>query len=73
MNIVQVFIENAGQNLSAYVEGAPIITVGDNLAEIKSNVQETVSLYIGACAEIGIPVADCLTAPYQFEFHYNKD
>ena len=30
MRTVEVIVEHAGNNLSAYIEGAPVITVGNN-------------------------------------------
>ncbi|MCD8207195.1 MAG: hypothetical protein LUD72_04570 [Bacteroidales bacterium] len=44
--VVKVIIEDAGTNLSAYIEGAPIITVGDNIQELKANIEEAIELYL---------------------------
>ena len=33
MKTVEVIVEHAGKNLSAYIEGAPVITVGNNMKE----------------------------------------
>ena len=33
MKTVEVIVEHAGKNLSAYIEGAPVITVEDNMKE----------------------------------------
>lgn len=30
MKVIEVIVEDAGDNLSAYIEGAPVITVGYN-------------------------------------------
>ena len=30
MKTVEVIVEHAGKNLSAYIEGAPVITVGND-------------------------------------------
>ncbi len=46
MKIVEVIVEFAGKNLSAYIEGAPIITVGSNIQEVERNMQEAVELYL---------------------------
>lgn len=43
---VEVIVEYAGKNLSAYIEGAPIITVGNNIQEVERNMKETVELYL---------------------------
>lgn len=46
MKTVEVIVEHAGKNLSAYIEGAPIITVGNNMAEIENNTREAIELYL---------------------------
>ncbi len=46
MRKVEVTVEYADKNLSAYIEGAPIITVGNNLKEIESNIREAIDLYL---------------------------
>lgn len=69
MNKVKVVIENAGANLSAYVEGAPIISVGNNIAEIESNIKEAISLYLDSCKDLNIAPAECLSGTYQLDFH----
>ena len=46
MKTVEVIVEYAGKNLSAYIEGAPIITVGNNLSEVENNMREAIELYL---------------------------
>lgn len=46
MKIVEVIVEYAGKNLSAYIDGAPIITVGNNIQEVERNMKEAVELYL---------------------------
>jgi len=46
MKTLEVIIEHAGDNLSAYIEDVPIIVVGDNLDEIKKNTQEAIKFYL---------------------------
>ena len=46
MKTVEVIVEHAGKNLSAYIEGAPIIIVGNNMAEIENNTREAIELYL---------------------------
>lgn len=46
MKTVEVIIEHTGGNLSAYIEGVPIITVGDNIKEIESHMREAITLYL---------------------------
>lgn len=46
MKTIIVNIEYAEKNLSAYLEGAPIITVGNTIDEIKQNINEAIELYL---------------------------
>lgn len=46
MRNVEVIVENAGSNLCAYIEGAPVMTVGDNIREIEKNMKEAIDLYL---------------------------
>lgn len=46
MRNVEVIVENAGSNLSAYIEGAPIMTVGNDIREIEKNMKEAIDLYL---------------------------
>lgn len=46
MKTVEVIVEHAGNNLSAYIEGAPVITVGNNISEIEENMKEAIDLYL---------------------------
>ena len=41
MKTVEVIVEHAGKNLSAYIEGAPVITVGN-----EENMKEAIELYL---------------------------
>ncbi len=46
MRTVEVIVEHAGKNLSAYVENAPVITVGNSMKEIEDNMREAIELYL---------------------------
>ena len=46
MKTVEVIVEHAGKNLSAYIEGAPVITVGNGMKEIEDNMKEAIELYL---------------------------
>ena len=52
MKTVEVIVEHAGKNLSAYIEGAPVITVGNDMREIEDNMKEAIELlancYLGS-------------------------
>ena len=54
MKELEVIVEYAGDNLSAYIEDAPIITTGADLDEIKKNISEAIQLYLDYCKEAGI-------------------
>ena len=40
MKTVEVIVEHAGKNLSAYIEGAPVITVGNDMREIELYLED---------------------------------
>ncbi|MCQ2605944.1 MAG: type II toxin-antitoxin system HicB family antitoxin [Bacteroidales bacterium] len=63
MSIVKVIVEYAGNNLSAYIPNAPIITTGKNLAEIRTNISEAISLYL----EDNPSPLEMLVGDYQIE------
>jgi len=46
MKQINVIVEHAGKNLSAYIEGAPIIVVGDSVREIEEKMKEAISFYL---------------------------
>ena len=46
MKTVEVIVEHAGKNFSAYIEGAPVITVGNDMSEIDENMMEGIELYL---------------------------
>lgn len=64
MKTVEVIVEHAGKNLSAYIEGAPIITVGNSMAEIESNMREAIDLYL----EDNPNPVDILTGEFELSF-----
>jgi hypothetical protein len=64
MKIVEVIVEFAGKNLSAFIEGAPIITVGSNIQEVERNMQEAVELYL----EDNSNPCDKLTGDFELKF-----
>lgn len=69
MKEVLVIVEYAGENLSAYVEGAPVITTGKNMHEIELNMKEAVEAYLAYCEEAGIEPAEALTGDIKLKFH----
>lgn len=65
---VEVKVEYSDGNLSAYIEGAPIVVVGKGLTDIKKKVDEAISLYIESCAELCITPASILTGELQLTY-----
>jgi len=51
MKSVIVIVEHAGGNLSAYIDGAPIVVVGKDLKEIEKNMQEAIAFYLDYCKD----------------------
>lgn len=41
-----VVVEHSEKNLSAYIEGAPIFTVGTNLDDIEKNIKDAIEFYL---------------------------
>ena len=68
MKIVEVIVEHAGNNLSAYIEGAPVITVGNDVKEIEKNMKEAVELYLESCKEMNIAPVEILQGEFTLKF-----
>ena len=68
MKTVEVIVEHAGKNLSAYIEGAPIITVGNDIKEIEKNMKEAVDLYLESCNDLNIDRGDIFDGEFELKF-----
>ena len=68
MRTVEVIVEHAGNNLSAYIEGAPVITVGNDVKEIEKNMKEAVELYLESCKEMNIASVEILQGEFTLNF-----
>ncbi len=68
MKTVEVIVEHAGNNLSAYIEGAPVITVGNDVKEIEKNMKEAVELYMDSCKEMNIAPVEVLQGEFTLKF-----
>ena len=68
MKTVEVIVEHAGNNLSAYIEGAPVITVGNDVKEIEKNMKEAVGLYLESCNEMNIAPVEILQGEFTLKF-----
>ena len=64
MKKVIVVVEHSEKNLSAYIEGAPIRTVGNSLDDIEKNVNEAIELYL----EDNENPCEVLSGEYELEF-----
>ena len=67
MKTVEVIVEHAGKNLSAYIEGAPIITVGNDIKEIEKNMKEAVDLYLESCNDLNIDRGDIFDGEFELK------
>lgn len=68
MKTVEVIVEHAGNNLSAYIEGAPVMTVGNDVKEIEKNMKEAVELYLDSCREMNIAPVKILQGEFTLRF-----
>ena len=68
MRAVEVIVENAGDNLSAYIEGAPVMTVGNDVKVIEKNMKEAVELYLESCKEMNIAPVEVLQGEFTLKF-----
>lgn len=68
MKTVEVVVEHAGNNLSAYIEGAPVMTVGNDVKEIEKNMKEAVELYLDSCNEMNIAPVEILQGEFTLKF-----
>ena len=46
MRKVEVIVEYADSNLSAYIKDAPIVVVGNSIKEIETNTREAIEFYL---------------------------
>ncbi len=68
MKAVEVIVENAGNNFSAYIEGAPLMTVGNDVKEIEKNMKEAVKLYLESCKDMHIAPVEILQGEFILKF-----
>lgn len=68
MKTVEVIVEHAGNNLSAYIEGAPVMTVGNDVKEIEKNMKEAVELYLESCQKMNIAPVEVLQGEFTLKF-----
>lgn len=46
MKKVEVIVEYVDKNLSAYIENAPIVVVGNDMSEIERNMHDAIEFYL---------------------------
>ena len=68
MKNLQVIVEYAGDNLSAYINDLPIVAVGKNLNDIKRDITEAIQVYKESCAELGVEISDLVKGEYELTF-----
>ena len=64
MKKVVVIVEYSEKNLSAYINDAPIITVGTDLNDIENNIKEAIELYL----EDNNNPCEALSGEFELEF-----
>lgn len=64
MKTLEVIVEHAGKNLSAYIECIPVFTVGNDMKEIEENMKEAIELYL----EDNLNPIDLLSGDYELVF-----
>lgn len=68
MKQLQVIVEYAGDNLSAYINDLPIVAVGKDLNDIKRDVTDAIQVYKESCLELGVKPSDLVTGEYELSF-----
>lgn len=68
MKKLQVIVEYAGDNLSAYINDLPIVAVGKNLNEIKHDISDAIQVYKESCAELGVEPSALVTDEFELSF-----
>ncbi len=68
MKTVEVIVEHSNKNLSAYIEGAPVITVGNDIKEIEINMMEAIDLYLESCKDMNIAPVEILSGEFELKF-----
>ena len=68
MKVVNVIVEHAGNNLSAFIEGAPIVVVGNNIKELEKHTREAIELYLEACKELNTIPVEFLSGKIELRF-----
>lgn len=74
MKTIIVVAEKTDTGYSAYLEGIDgIITVGENLTELRTNMQESIDGFIEACKEFSEKIPDELQGEYNLKLKLDVD
>lgn len=69
MSKLQVIIERAEENYSAYIEGIDgVVATGESIDEIKTNMLEAIGIFVEECREFGCEVPAALQGEYEVNF-----
>ena len=68
MKRLQVIVENAGENLSAYLNDLRIVAVGKDLNDIKHDVSEAIQVYKESCVELGVEPSELVSGEFELSF-----
>lgn len=68
MKRLQVIVESAGENLSAYINDLPIVAVGKDLNGIKHDISEAIQVYKESCVELGVEPSELVTGEFELSF-----
>lgn len=68
MKNLQVIVEYAGDNLSAFINDLPIVAVGKDLNDIKRDINNAILVYKESCAELGVETSDLVKDDYELSF-----
>lgn len=69
MSKLQVIIERAEDNYSAYIEGIDgVVATGESIDEIKTNMLEAIGIFVEECYELGCEVPEALQGEYEVNF-----
>lgn len=74
MEKVLVEVSYTGKNFSAHLPSLPgVVSVGDNLSELKDNIREAVDFHLEGMKEDGEDIPDMFRSDYEFEFHLSVE
>jgi predicted RNase H-like HicB family nuclease len=74
MKTINVIVEKTNTGYSAYLDGIDgIITVGDTMAEVKTNMQESIDCFVEACKDYEDEIPEALQGEYILKLKLDVD